>query len=257
MHVEVTGRGRVTQQERRRAHERIEALDRYLPGRVLRARVVLRHEANPRIERSARAECDLHLNGPIVRGQVAEVDMPRAIDALARHLEHQLRRFAERRASAGRRGPGPPPGEWRHGDWSPPRPDYARRPAAERSVMRRKTFALEPMTPQEAAWDLEALDHAFYLFQDLDTGADAVVYRRDDGRLGVIGPAGRGWAEDPAAGEPVREESRVNGATSLDDAIAEMDELDHRFLYFVDAETGRGNVIYLRIDGHYGLIGPR
>jgi hypothetical protein len=123
--------------------------------------------------------------------------------------------------------------------------------------MRRKTFALEPMTPQEAAWDLEALDHAFYLFRDLDTEADAVVYRRDDGRLGVIGPAGQGWAEEPPAGEPVREESRMNAATRLDDAIAEMDALDHRFLYFVDAETGRGNVIYLRIDGHYGLIGPR
>jgi hypothetical protein len=35
-----------------------------------------------------------------------------------------------------------------------------------------------------------------------------------------------------------------------------MDALDHRFLYFTDAETGRGCVLYLRYDGHYGLIEP-
>ena len=28
-------------------------------------------------------------------------------------------------------------------------------------------------------------------------------------------------------------------------------------MYFVEAETGPGNVIYLRFDGHYGLIEPR
>jgi hypothetical protein len=35
-----------------------------------------------------------------------------------------------------------------------------------------------------------------------------------------------------------------------------MDELNHRFLLFVDAATGRGAVLYLRYDGHYGLIEP-
>jgi hypothetical protein len=35
-----------------------------------------------------------------------------------------------------------------------------------------------------------------------------------------------------------------------------MDELNHRFLFFVNAQTGRGSVIYLRYDGHYGLIEP-
>jgi Sigma 54 modulation/S30EA ribosomal protein C terminus len=28
------------------------------------------------------------------------------------------------------------------------------------------------------------------------------------------------------------------------------------FLFFVNAETGRGNLIYHRYDGHYGLIAP-
>ena len=35
-----------------------------------------------------------------------------------------------------------------------------------------------------------------------------------------------------------------------------MNELNHRFLYFVDEASGRARVIYLRFDGNYGLIEP-
>ena len=42
---------------------------------------------------------------------------------------------------------------------------------------------MSPMAPA----DLEDLDHSFYLFQDAESDADAVVYHRDDDRIGVIG----------------------------------------------------------------------
>ncbi len=61
--------------------------------------------------------------------------------------------------------------EWRHGD-------LPRRPAAPPAggqVLRRKTFALEPMSPDEAAYEMDLLDHDFYLFTDRDSGAGAVV----------------------------------------------------------------------------------
>ena len=48
----------------------------------------------------------------------------------------------------------------------------------------------------------------------------------------------------------------MSGPTALDDAVAEMGVLNHRFLYFTNADTERGNVIYVRYDGHYGLIEP-
>jgi hypothetical protein len=35
-----------------------------------------------------------------------------------------------------------------------------------------------------------------------------------------------------------------------------MDLLNHRFLYFIDADDGRGRVLYLRHDGNYGLVEP-
>jgi hypothetical protein len=44
-------------------------------------------------------------------------------------------------------------------------------------------------------------------------------------------------------------------------ARQEMDLLNERavntrFLYFIDADDGRGKVIYLRLDGDYGLVEP-
>jgi Sigma 54 modulation/S30EA ribosomal protein C terminus len=45
-------------------------------------------------------------------------------------------------------------------------------------------------------------------------------------------------------------------ATDVEAARAEMDMLIHRFLYFLDARDGRGRVLYLRVDGDYGLVQP-
>ena len=256
MNVDVTTRGEVPSEAIPYAREKLERLQGHARAEVDHANVVLRQEANPRIELPSRAEGELNLSGPVVRAQVAEATMPAAIDALARHLDQQLRRFVERRLTAQRRPISTPDGEWRHGDWSPPRPAHLRRAPEEREVVRRKTFAMSPMSPAEAAADLEDLDHSFYLFQDAESEADAVLYHRDDDRIGVIGPAGTDWAHAEADGI-VGEQSRTTDSTSLDDAIAEMNELSHRFMYFVNAETDRGNVIYVRYDGNYGLIEAR
>ena len=35
-----------------------------------------------------------------------------------------------------------------------------------------------------------------------------------------------------------------------------MNAVGHRFVFFGNAASGRGNVIYRRYDGHYGLIEP-
>lgn len=255
MEVRVTRRGQVPALLDEEVQTRIGPLDRFVKAPILDAHVVLTQEENPRIERPARAEAEIDLNGHIIRGRVAAVEMRHAVDLLAEHLRAQLRRFVESRITVHRRGRRPVAGRWRHRQWSPPRPGYLPRPAGERELMRRKAFSIGAMPPVEAAALMEDLDHDFLLFEDADTGADAVVYVRDDRRLGIIEPAG---TEFPGAPEEavLYEESRFSEPITLDAAVAEMNELDHRFLYFIDAETERGNVIYLRYDGHYGLIEP-
>jgi ribosome-associated translation inhibitor RaiA len=252
---EVTTKGDVPDDAARLARERLASLDSYVNEPVLGARVVLRQEADPRIERPATAEGELNIDGHLVRAHVAYFEMPGAIDSLAHHMQRRIRQVVDRLSDRHRRPAGAEEEGARRGDRSPHRTTYLSRPPTEREIVRRKNFPIAPMSVTEAAFQMAALDHLFYLFVDVGTGADSIVYRRDDGRLGVIAPAGNGEPGGEHAGI-VYEESRMSGPTALEDAVREMDELDHRFLYFVDADTERGNVIYLRYDGHYGLIQP-
>jgi ribosome-associated translation inhibitor RaiA len=253
--VRVTRRGRVPSSLGEDVQRKVGPLDRLVKAPILDAHVVLTQEENPRIERPARAEAEIDVNGHIVRGRVADVEMRPAVDQLAEHLRGQLRRFVDSRITAHRRAPRPAAGEWRHRQWSPPRPGYLPRPPEERELVRRKAFPLGAMSPAEAAELMEDLDHDFILFRDAQTGADALAYSRDDGRLGVILPAATELPQ-PAGETVTYEQSRLTEPITLDTAVAEMDALSHHFLYFVNAGSGRGNVIYLRHDGHYGLIEP-
>jgi len=255
MNVEVVTRGSVAPDMADLARERVAALESSVRQPIISARVVLEEAENPRIARSSRAEGELRLAGSPIRGRVEAENMTQAVHDLTARLREQLRRHADRLVTRQRTPAGVEEGEWRRAAWTPPRPPRSWRPPGEREVVRRKTFALEPMNALQAAADMFSLDHDFYLFHDIDTDADSVVYRRDDGRLGVIAPQG---VEAPADDieDIVREPSRYAEPLALEDAVSEMDELNHRFLFFVDASTGRGAVLYLRYDGHYGLIEP-
>jgi putative sigma-54 modulation protein len=81
------------------------------------------------------------------------------------------------------------------------------------------------------------------------------VYRRDDGRIGLIHPPGSVLA-DESDDVVLAEPSRYSAPLTLEQARAEMDVVNHRFLYFIDAGDDRGRVLYLRHDGDYGLVEP-
>ena len=51
-----------------------------------------------------------------------------------------------------------------------------------------KTKRVEKLTlsPQDAAQRMDLVDHDFYFFTNAETGRGAVVYRRDDGDVGLI-----------------------------------------------------------------------
>ncbi len=58
----------------------------------------------------------------------------------------------------------------------------------ELNITRIKTFSYKPMSPEEAILQMNLLDHNFYVFIDVDTNKVCVVYKRNDGKYGMIVP---------------------------------------------------------------------
>ena len=54
--------------------------------------------------------------------------------------------------------------------------------------IRTKSFPLKPMTPEEAILQMNLLGHSFYAFEDADTGATCIVYKRNAGSYGLMVP---------------------------------------------------------------------
>ena len=254
MNVDVTVRGPVDPRMVEQAQEKVTDLEAAIGRSLGQARVVLRQEKDG-IPDSARAEGEVSLGGKMIRAHVRAESMPQAINDLTERLRQQIRRHIDRLTSQRRKPTDTPGGKWDHDTWRPELPAESLLNPGEREVIRRKVFALAPLNAIEAAELMRELDHAFYLFHDSETGADSVVYLRDDGQLGVIASQD---VPTPTQGDGsdgvIREQSRFSEPIALEDAVSEMDQLNHRFMFFNDASTGQGAVIYLRRDGHYGLI---
>lgn len=56
----------------------------------------------------------------------------------------------------------------------------------ELELVRQKSFDLKPMDSEEAILQMNMLGHSFYVFTNADTNRTNVVYKRKDGRYGLI-----------------------------------------------------------------------
>ena len=134
-------------------------------------------------------------------------------------------------------------------------PGYSRVPAEEREVVKHKSLAMRPVTLEEAADEMDQLDHGFYLFFDCDYDTDRVVYRNGGGLLYAM-PTISGENLPGDTRPPILPSSLVLNHLPLEDAKALLDVGEEPFVFFTDTPNGRGQVLYRRFDGHYGLITP-
>lgn len=249
--VATTTRGEISQDALDYAVGKITQLGRYARGPILFAQLKLAVEANPAQARPAVAEATFDVNGRVIRAHVAAGDVTEAADLLEARLRRNLVRDAERNDHRYERPA--IEGEWRHGSQPTERPDVLDRPVEEREVVRHKTFALAPMTADEASLDLELLGHDFYLFTEAHTRTEAVLHVLDDGGLELLVMEG---VERPDDCSPSIGMGAHGAVVTLPEAEERLDVGHERFVFFVDAEGGRGQVVYRRYDGHYGLITP-
>lgn len=235
------------------AETHVRRVAEHAPAPVLSARVTVAHDENPSLERPVAVAATLDVNGHLVRGHVLAEHFEEALDLLDAKLRHSLQILAEHRLGRRTETGVPLPGAWRHGDLPTARHHAYPRPAEEREVVRRTSYALPAESIEEAALDLELLDHEWHLFTEPETHEDAVLSREGDHyRLQVAGGTMPAIEDLALAVQP----GGTVPTLGLADARTLLALDDDPFVFFVDADTGRGAVLYRRLDGHDGLVVP-
>jgi len=179
---------------------RIERFDH----KIIEVDVELLHERNPRqSDNCQRVEITCVSRGPVVRAEASASDFYAALEKAIDKLESRLRRAADRRrVHHGRHAPisvaaATAPLAGVSAPLTVPAP--AAQPEAESTapyeddqedqpyrIVRTKEHPSEPMTIDDALFQMELVGHDFYLFLDKETGRPSVVYRRKGYDYGVI-----------------------------------------------------------------------
>lgn len=255
--IDLSTDGDVAPRDVDRAQEHLVAIADLAPAPVLRGQIRLSFARSTPPAQSrvlpAKVEGALDVNGQLIRAQVAARTMQEAVDRFADRLRSQLKESAERRRARREASRGSGTDQWGWIDPSTDRPHYVDRPAAEREIVRRKSFAARSSTAEEAAFDMESLDHDFFLFRSADSGEESFLYRSADRGYELVRRGG-GTGNVDVGIAPIRVSERIPPRLPLGDAVTALNVGNEPFVFFIDAEDDQGAVLYRRYDGHYGLI---
>jgi ribosome-associated translation inhibitor RaiA len=249
--VELTVGDGVPREQAQAARDVLASLDRYTDEPLDGARLTLRREGSPE---PYVADASVVFDGRVLAAHVSGRGLQAVTEEVVDRLRRQLRRIVGAEVAL-RNEPRTIEAALRdlQRDRSQ-RPQARRKPPEQRAIVHHRPYSEIPISTLEAIADLLDMDLHFNLFRHVRSEEDVVVYRRDDGRIGLIHPQGSVLADENDVVVP--EPSRYSEPLPFDRARTEMDVLDHRFLYFTDAADGRGKVLYLRYDGDYGLVEP-
>jgi ribosome-associated translation inhibitor RaiA len=163
--------------------------------------VELFHERNPRqSDTCQRVEITVMTKGPVVRAEAQAQDFYAALDCAINKLDARLRRSADRRrVHRGRHAPVSVAAATANlpTDLTPGRTATLTEPALDTEptehdedqpwrIVREKEHSAEPMTVDDALFQMELVGHDFYLFHDKESGRPSVVYRRRGYDYGIL-----------------------------------------------------------------------
>ena len=177
MNIIISGKNMdITDALREQTNKKVGKLERYFePG--TEAHVTLSVEKNRHI-----VEVTIPFNGIILRAEESTDDMYASIDKVLDKLEHQIHRYRTKLERS-----------FRSGAFKDERllfsaDVYHDNNGQELKVVKTKRFAIKPMSVEEALMQMDLLGHSFFVFTNADTDEVNVVYKRRDGRYGLIEP---------------------------------------------------------------------
>ncbi|MDO5726421.1 MAG: ribosome-associated translation inhibitor RaiA [Bowdeniella nasicola] len=204
MEIVVVGRNtEISGRFREHIEDKLEKVEQLAPL-AQRLYVELTREKNPRLaDRAERMELTLRGKGPVIRAEASASDRYGALDLAYAKLMERLRRARDRRKDH-HRYPVPQPSEL-PADLLEPKQESVEEPVDEKPalpsehgvavesqlgdspvIVRQKLHEANPMTVDQALYEMELVGHPFFLFIDEETKQPCVVYHRHGWTYGVL-----------------------------------------------------------------------
>ena len=131
-------------------------------------------------DKTAKVEVTIPLPYLVLRAEETSTDMYGSIDLVTDKLERQIRKY-KTKVNRKSREKG-----LKNLEFIPSDNDGTDGQDDELKIVRTKQVSLKPMDPEEAVLQMDMLGHNFFIFQDAETNGTSIVYRRNDGRYGLI-----------------------------------------------------------------------
>ncbi len=136
-------------------------------------------------DRQTKVEITIPMKNLTLRAEERQNDMYAAIDLIVDKLERQIRKYKTRVNRKFREREGVAAflqsvEKERNGNEEVLSDD------AEFQVVRTKNFNLKPMDQEEAILQMNMLGHNFFIFTDAESDGTNIVYKRKDGKYGLI-----------------------------------------------------------------------
>lgn len=163
----------VTQAIREYAEKKVSKLEKYFED-VPQTTAYVNLKVYP--DNTAKAEVTIPLSFLVLRAEETSPDLYQSIDFVVDKLERQVRKYKTKINRKSR--------EQGYEDVIPE--EVLQEEEPEMEIVRTKTLNLKPMSSEEAVLQMDMLGHDFFVYHDADTYDVNIVYRRNDGRYGLI-----------------------------------------------------------------------
>ena len=181
MQVIVKGRNtQITDDLREYAEEKVTRATRYF-DQIGKMEIEMMVEKNPSISDNHLVEITAFTKGSVIRAKEATADMYASIDGATDKLERQIKKIKGKKYHSSQKRTG----------LSHQAVESTKEQETEKEprIVKTKSFAIKPMTAEEATFEMELLEHDFFVFTNSVTGQVNIVYRRKDNDYGLIEPS--------------------------------------------------------------------